>query len=49
MLKKMSLIFWTVTCLIYRPDWARPYKNIKMPIFVQLGKLITSYFDIKNS
>ena len=45
----MSPIFWTVTCAIYRPDWACPNKNIKMPIYVELGMLITSYFVIKNS
>ena len=45
----MSPIFWTVTCAIYRPDRACPNKNIKMPIYVELGMLITSYFVIKNS
>ena len=47
--KNMSPIFWTVTCTIYRPDWTCPNKNIKMPIYVELGMLITSYFVIKNS
>ena len=50
MLKKnISPILWTVTCIIYKPDWARPYKNIKMLISVELGMLATSYVVIKNN
>ena len=49
MLKKNVSKFLDRNCVIYRPDWACPYKNIEMPISVELGMLITSCFVIKNS
>ena len=44
----MPPTFWAATWVINSPDWTRLYKNITMPIFVEIGMLITSYFVIKN-
>lgn len=52
-LKNVSPIFWTVKCVIYRPDWARScvgsYKNTKMAVSLEVGMLIPSHSARKNS